>query len=709
MQPDIYNLLKTHFGYDSFRDQQAEIIQNTLQKNDSLIIMPTGGGKSICYQLPAFAMEGMALVISPLIALMKDQVEALRANGLEAASLNSTTEGSESREIAQKIKSGKLKLLYVSPERAVTPAFIDFIKSKNINLIAIDEAHCVSMWGNDFRPVYTQLPTLLNEKSDVPFLALTATADKATQQDIAQKLELRNPKKYLSSFERKNLQLKVLPAFNRLNHIIKYLEENKDASGIVYCLSRKSTEELATKLNQRGFKAAHYHATVDGQKRHRVQEAFQKDEIRIICATIAFGMGIDNSNIRFVFHYNLPKNIESYYQEMGRAGRDGLNANTTLFFNYSDVHILKRFIDESEGDDTYKKVQTSKLFRMVDFCQATSCRTNMILSYFGEHRSQPCGHCDNCQNPPQKFDGTRLAQMAMSASKRLNERVAINMLTDILRGANRHEISQLGFDRIKTYGAGKDYSREQWLDYISQMINLGLYEVDYTDYNKLKVTPVGGKVLFENEKVELSKPREFEKALYEKPKSKTQVFEEELMGILKSTRQKIASSEGVPTYVIFNDATLEEMVEEKPLYKNDLLRINGVGDYKLEKYGDQFIEAIQSYVNKGSQLKSLKGKTYLETRSMLKEGLSPEEIAKRRNMNLITIYSHVAYLYEKDEDIRLEDYITADELDLIEKEWLKLNQPDELKPLYEKLEEKVDYYKLRLTIAHYKKKKATFQ
>ncbi len=703
MEPNLLELLKTNFGYDSFRLTQQKIIENTLQKKDSLVIMPTGGGKSICYQLPALARSGMALVVSPLIALMKDQVEALKINGIEAGAFYSAQTAKEAADVKQKVKQGVLKILYISPEKAVTDNFISFIRPIPLNLLAIDEAHCVSIWGNDFRPEYTQLPKLLNEFPDVPYLALTATADKATQGDIITQLRLRNPLVAVSSFERKNLFIKVLPAHARMDSIYRLLEQKKEENGIIYCLSRKSTEELAQRLQQKGYKAASYHAGMDADTRHRVQEDFQKDKINIICATIAFGMGIDKPNIRFIIHYNLPKNIESYYQEIGRAGRDGEAASTVLFFNYHDAQILRSFIDGSEASDQFKQVQHAKLSRLMDYCQATSCRTNMILNYFGEYRSETCGHCDNCKHPPEKFNGTKIAQMTLSACKRLKENVAMGMLTDVLRGAQRHEIFQFGYNNIKTYGIGKDISREHWMDYISQMINLGLLEVDFTQSNKLKVTGLGNNVLFKDDQVYLSKPREWNKAVYEKPKSKTQVFEEELMELLKSTRLKVANEENVPAFVIFSDATLREMVEEKPLYASDFLQINGVGDHKMDKYGDTFMKVIQDYVNKSSPLKSIKGKTYLETMSLLNEGLSPNEIAEKRQLNPLTVYSHIAYLYEKDNGVDLFKYISQNEIDEIHSKWLELNQTDQLKPIFEALNEKHEYYKIRLALAFLQK------
>ncbi|MFP4093149.1 MAG: DNA helicase RecQ [Cyclobacteriaceae bacterium] len=703
MQAHILDLLKTHFGYDSFRDQQEEIIQHALQGNDSLIIMPTGGGKSLCYQLPALAMEGCTLVISPLIALMQDQVDSLRANGIAASAINSSVSSDEVREAANLLQSGELKLLFVSPERALSPRFVSFLQDKKISLIAVDEAHCVSIWGNDFRQEYTRLPELMRHFPSVPRMALTATADKATQKDIADKLELRTPRRFLSSFERKNLHISVLPAVQRMKQITDFVSQRKDDSGIIYCLSRKSTEQVAEKLRNIGISAAHYHAQLSSQERYEVQRAFQQDEIKVICATIAFGMGIDKPNIRYVLHYNLPKNIESYYQEIGRAGRDGLPADTILFFSMGDAQILRNFIDESEADDSFKIVQRSKLSRMLEFGLAGSCRTNMVLSYFGEHRADACRHCDNCLHPPQLFDGTILAQKALSAVKRTQESVASHMLVDILRGSERADVLQHGFHEIKTFGSGKDISREDWLSYVSQMVNQGLLEIDFTDYNKLRVTEIGELVLFKGLKIKLSKPQQLAETSYEKRKSKTERFEEGLVKELKALRLHLAKLENVPPYIIFNDATLEEMSVVKPAFMSDMAEISGLGQYKMEKYGALFLDAIKKYMLEQSEMKQVKGKTYLETYAMLRDGLSPEQIAEKRKLNTLTVYSHIATLYDKGEPIDLSLYISDREINDIAPAWYKLNKTDQLKELYEHLSGKFEYHKLRLAIAFLKK------
>jgi len=702
MSVDIHQLLKKYFGYDSFRPQQEEIVRHTLAKKDSLIIMPTGGGKSLCYQLPALALEGFTLVISPLIALMQDQVDAMLANGIAAAALNSSNTAEDNRRIKEQIEEGILKLLYISPERAVSASFISYIKRKKVSFIAIDEAHCVSIWGNDFRQEYTRLPELMQHFPHVPYMALTATADKATQTDIVEKLALRMPHKFLSSFERKNLHLQVQGSVQRLNAIKDYVIQRKDECGIIYCLSRKSTEKVSAALCEVGIKAAYYHAELKADERNRIQQAFQQDDIKVICATIAFGMGIDKPNIRYVLHFNLPKNIESYYQEIGRAGRDGLASDTILYFSFQDAQILRQFIDDSQADESFKIVQRSKLNRMLEFGQATSCRTNMILSYFGEHRSQPCGHCDNCLNPPEYFEGTVISQKALSAVKRLNDNVGVNMLVDVLRGSERKEILSMGFDQIKTFGAGKDISKEDWLSYIGQMINQGLLEIDFTNFNKLKVTHIGDEVLFNGHQVKLTRPSHAPLS-GTKIKSKTATFEDALFNHLRDVRKNLARHEDVPAYVIFNDSTLQEMVSERPMYLSDMASISGVGQHKLDKYGTIFLDAIKTYVMKESSPKNIKGKTYQETFTMLKQGASPEEIAKERGINVITVYSHIAYLYEKGEAVDISTYISDTEINEIMQAWYKLAKPEGLKELFVHFKERYPYYKLRLALSFIKK------
>lgn len=697
-------ILKSVFGYNQFRLQQENVVQNTLLKKDSLVIMPTGGGKSICYQVPALLFKGVTVVVSPLIALMKDQVESLKNNGIEAISFNSTISNEEEYEAWQKIRDKKVKILYISPEKAVSPYFVQQLSDVHVDQFAIDEAHCVSIWGNDFRPEYAKLTGLLHQHPDAAWVALTATADKATQEDIVKNLQLRSPEKYLSSFERKNLNVKVQPAQNRVDKIFKFLEKRPEQSGIIYCLSRKSTEDLANKLNNRGFKAAFYHGALPTDKRNKVQEGFLKDETQIICATIAFGMGIDKSNIRWVIHYNMPKNTESYYQEIGRAGRDGAEADTLLFFTVRDYMVLRGFVEDSEASEEFKGVQLAKLNRMMEYCQATSCRTNFVLSYFGEHRSEGCGRCDNCVSPPEGFDGTILAQKALSAAKRLGQNVAMNLLANVLIGSKNKDVISNGFDKIKTYGAGADQSYKNWIQYITQMVNQGLFEIDFTDNHKLKLTPLAHEVLFQNVPITLHKVSELKNTTNrQKPEKKTAVFEKDLEVRLKIVRRQLAEKYNTLPYMVFSDKSLHDLVEKRPLNLFDLDDVYGFGDYKKNEYGHEIVDAIQDFIASQDTLKSVKGKTYLETFQLYRKGLSPEDIAKQRGINIITVFSHLANLYEKGENIDITQFITLNQVDTINKVWFELGQPNELKPIYEKLEGSIEYNQIRLALAYIKR------
>lgn len=593
--------LKSVFGYDSFRLTQREIITRTLSGADSLVIMPTGGGKSLCYQIPALLKAGFALVISPLIALMKDQVGALQSNGVCAEALNSTCSATKEQAIFNDIVSQRLKLLYVSPEKAVSASFMQFLKGQKLSLIAIDEAHCVSIWGNDFRPEYTQLHYLVSEFPQVPHLALTATADKATQNDIVEQLKLRKPRKFLSSFERKNLSINVLPSQKRYEKIKFFINKQKTpGAGIIYCLSRRNAEKIAEKLQSDGIISAHYHAGMPAKARSKVQEAFLRDEIQIICATIAFGMGVDKPNIRWVIHYNMPKNLESYYQEIGRAGRDGQHSRTLIFQGYGDYQTLRSFIIESNGSETFKQVQLAKLNRMRDYLQASSCRTNLILNYFGEFKNEPCGRCDICLHPPKLFDGTILAQKALSALKRLKSGVTLPTLVDVLRGSGKREILEKGYHHIKTYGAGRDTGYVEWIQYLTQMVNQGILEVDYVRQHRLLVTAKGEEILFKNKKIALSlavpfKEKQAKTEIRKTEKNENTTENDLLFNLLKQKRSEIAKEEGVPPYVVFSDKTLREIAAHRPKNNAEMFDIFGVGQVKLKKYGNTFIDLVGEF------------------------------------------------------------------------------------------------------------------
>jgi len=588
----IYTILKDTFGYSSFRGNQEEIIYSVLSGKDALVIMPTGGGKSICYQIPSLASKRLGIVVSPLIALMDDQVTALTQMGVNAAAIHSNSKDSE--RVYDDIEKGELEILYVSPEKILSPGFINYLKEKEVALFAIDEAHCVSVWGNDFRPDYVKLSVLKENFKDVPILALTATADSATQEDIIKQLGLEVNDAFISSFERENIKTLARSGLKRKEQILKFLALHQNDSGIVYCLSRKSTEQLASAIRARGYKAEAYHAGIDGEQRRKVQTAFQNDDIQIVCATIAFGMGIDKPNIRWVIHYNMPKNIESYYQEIGRAGRDGNPAETLLFYSWGDYVNLKRFIDDGGADATFKTVQTAKLERMWQFATAISCRTNVVLNYFGEYRNTRCMHCDNCINPPQLFDGTRYAQMVLSAVIRTKEAIGINILIDILRGGYTQEVKYNQYNLIKTFGVGRDIPFLDWKHYVTQCINQGILRIDFTDSSRLKITPLSMAVLKEGKTIQLAKfvPEDKKKAKPIKLNVDTTDADSNLVATLREWRKDKASELGVPAYIVFNDKALLQIATLKPRSDAALLAVEGIGKVKVSKYGPAILEMV---------------------------------------------------------------------------------------------------------------------
>ncbi len=590
-------ILNNNFGYSEFRPLQEDVISNVLEGNDSLVIMPTGGGKSLCFQIPALVLEGSSLVVSPLISLMRDQVESLRQNGISAAYLNSTLTIDEQINVEKRLISGEIKLLYISPERLRSDNFRKIIQETSLNLIAIDEAHCISQWGHDFRPEYTQLNFIKADFPDLPLMALTATADKATRTDILNQLRISEATTFIASFDRPNLNLNVRPGQNRVSAIINLIGQNSSESGIIYCLSRKTTESLATKLKSSGINAEPYHAGLPAHLRHDVQERFLRDDLKVICATIAFGMGIDKSNVRWVMHYNLPKNIESYYQEIGRAGRDGLASKTFLFYSYADIVQLKQFIKESPQ----KQLLEAKLTRMQQFAEATTCRRRVLLSYFGEQLETDCGNCDVCNDPPQFIDGLILAQKALSASARTLEKVGVRLLIDILRGSGKQLIYQLGYHNLKTYGVGKEYSYFEWMHYIAQFLNLGLFEIEFDNYNTLRITAMGKRVLANNLSVRITK---FKGIKPTKTKVKTIVIgkeltarSQELFEKLRVLRKSLADDQKVPAFVIFSDASLYDMAANRPSSDVDFLDVSGVGPQKLRQYGPKFINEIRIFAS----------------------------------------------------------------------------------------------------------------
>jgi len=691
MNFELKKTLKKYFGYDSFRDTQEEIIKAVLNKDDALVIMPTGGGKSMCFQLPALLFNGLTLVISPLIALMKDQVDGLNANGINAAYFNSSISQSEQQELFNQLD--KLKLLYVAPESL--SLLQNILNESIISCIAIDEAHCISSWGHDFRPSYQKLGFLKKSLPNTPIIALTATADKATRQDIVKQLNISHAKQYVSSFDRANISLEVRTANDRINQIIDFIEDRPNKSGIIYCLSRKSTESIAAKLNFTGIKAKSYHAGLSFEERSKVQEDFIYDKTQIICATVAFGMGIDKSNIRWVIHYNMPKNIEGYYQEIGRSGRDGLSAEALLFHSYGDVIQLRKFTEGSSNQE----VQLAKLERMQQFSEATDCRRKVLLSYFGELIEQDCGNCDVCKNPPQFFDGTIIAQKALSTIVRLNEKEAIGVVIDVLRGAKNANTLSNNYDKLKTYGIGSDISWKDWQHYIIQLVNQGYCEIAFHKNNALNINNFSNKVLFKKHKVKLTKPvnkKEFAKKNTYSENSNSKKGNS-LFNRLKKIRLKIAKEEDIPAYLVFTDATLKEMEAERPMNIAEMGNISGVGQYKLDLYGGEFLSEILLFLKEKTKKKKKKN-TYKLTHDLYKQNLNVDEIAERRSLNPVTIFSHLARLYEEGEDIDLNKFISADDIEKVRKAKEALNEPVALKPYFDHFNQEMEYFKIRLAL-----------
>lgn len=694
LENNVYPYLKKYFGFDRFRNQQEAIVSSVLKKEDCLVIMPTGGGKSICFQLPALLLEGTTLVISPLIALMKDQVDGLQANGIAAAFFNSSQSAEEQQQILDSTYKGELKLLYVAPEslQGLSP----ILKEEYVSCVAVDEAHCISSWGHDFRPSYQQLGFLKSTLPQTPVIALTATADKATRQDILAQLQIPWAKQFLASFDRKNIGLEVRAAHDRVSQILQFIRKRPNESGIIYCLSRKSTETLVEKLLDNGIKAAAYHAGLDFDSRNKVQANFIFDKTQIVCATVAFGMGIDKSNVRWVIHYNMPKNIEGYYQEIGRSGRDGLPAHALLFHSYGDVIQLQRFASGA----TNEEVQLAKLDRMKQFSEASTCRRKILLSYFGEFLGADCGNCDVCKNPPQFFDGTIISQKILSTIARLKESEATGTVIDVLRGAQNAGILDKNYQEIKTYGIGKDISWNDWQHYAIQLINQGFCEIAFHKNNVLQLTSFSKEVLFGKTKVLLSKPlKKKERVTLEKeqkskkPKAKNTLFER-----LRQLRFQISLEENIPAYLVFNDATLKEMEAERPSSEEELMTINGVGQRKLEVYGDLFINEIKAFQAEKLKTKK-KSHTYQDTYELYKKGMGIEEIAQLRKLKPTTIFSHLAKLYTDGKEVDISEFVDQETIAKVAQAKKKLNDPDALKPYYEYFEEKIEYSTIRLALS----------
>jgi len=597
MNPDIHKTLQTTFGYSDFRPHQREIIEGVINGEDAFVLMPTGGGKSLCYQIPALHREGVAIVVSPLISLMKDQVDALCANGVRAACFNSSLNAEDTRNVLAQLHAYQLDLLYVAPERLLSESFLDRLQQIPLALFAIDEAHCISQWGHDFRPEYVKLGQLRDHFPAVPIIALTATAEQQTRQDILGKLRLRQSRQIVAGFDRPNIRYTVMDKQKPALQLLRFLDSHREEAGIVYCLSRKRVEEVAQKLTAEGIRAAAYHAGMSAGDRKSVQDAFLRDDLQVVVATVAFGMGIDKSNVRFVVHYDLPKNIESYYQETGRAGRDGLAAEALLLFGYGDI-ALSRGLIEKGGNPEQKRIEIHKLNAMVGFAEATTCRRRVLLGYFDERLDENCGNCDICLNPPETYDATEEARKALSCVFRVGQRFGVGHVIDVLRGAKTQRLRDLRHDQLSTYGIGKEQSQDQWSHLIRQLVHLGYLQQDIANYSVLRLTEEARPLLRGECHLTLARPRVKPAAAGKKVRKQIVGldYDEELFALLRARRKKIADRDEVPPFVVFGDASLAEMAATLPTNRAALLDINGVGEHKLEKYGAEFIEEIELYL-----------------------------------------------------------------------------------------------------------------
>ncbi len=695
-------ILKDKFGYSSFRLEQEAIIQTVMEKKDTFVLMPTGGGKSLCYQIPALLLEGLTVVISPLIALMKDQVDALRVNGISSAYLNSTQSHQEQNDILKRIKSHELKLLYLAPESN----FIKQLSSFNLSLLAVDEAHCISHWGHDFRPEYLTLSRLKRSFPQVPIIALTATADKLTRKDIVEKLELNAPQIFVSSFNRANIRYTVEPKRNSFDKLLDFLEKRKEESGIIYCLSRASTERLADDLMAQGFQALPYHAGLEKEIRAKHQELFLRDEIKIMVATIAFGMGIDKSNVRYVVHADLPKNIESYYQETGRAGRDGLDSEALLFYSYADVSKMKKFV-EVESNPEQTRIYLKKLDQMATYGDLTTCRRKYLLNYFDEATPNYCGNCDVCLTRIEQVDGTVLAQKVLSAVTRLQERFGAGYVIDFLRGANTVKIQE-EHKQLKTYGVGADVSKEAWGDIIRDIIAQDFLAKSDGIYPVLKLTAKSASVLKGLEKVMITQSKEKLEAI-----DQTAKYEKELLLLLKETRKQIANEENMPAYIVLSDATLMELATYLPHNIDEFLKISGFGQVKIEKYGKRFLEVVVGYCHS----RNLKSRIHLKTPKrvrrdrpaketdtkqhsfdLFRQGNTIAQIAEQRNLSPQTIEGHLAF-YVQQGTLTIKQVMDISKIPAIQKA-LEQAGGIALAPVKELLGDDYSFGEIRMAMAH---------
>lgn len=593
--PDADAILRQVFGYQQFRAGQSDIINTVTGGRDCLVVMPTGGGKSLCYQIPALMLPGLTVVVSPLISLMKDQVDQLRLLGVEAGYLNSAQTAQEQQKVLEGCHNNRIKLLYVAPERLLMSSFIRQLQQWQPSLLAVDEAHCISQWGHDFRPEYCAIGELRQHLPGVPVIALTATADNTTRSDICSRLRLSDPLIHISSFDRPNIRYTLVEKYKAFDQLWMFVRGQKGQCGIVYCNSRNKVEDVAARLQKRGLSVAAYHAGLDNSQREWVQDAFLKDNLQVVVATVAFGMGINKSNVRFVAHFDIPRNIESYYQETGRAGRDGVSAEAVLFYDPADMAWLRRCLDEKPAGPQ-KDIEQHKLNAMGAFARAQTCRRLVLLNYFGENRQTPCGNCDICLDPPKQYDGLVEAQQALSCIYRAGQRFGLGYIVDVLRGSNNQRIREYGHDKLAVYGIGKDKSQEHWVSVLRQLIHLGLITQNIANYSALQLTESARPVLRGEVPLQLAVPRIQNIKPRQTARSYGGNYDKKLFAKLRKLRKSIADEENIPPFVVFNDATLIEMAEQCPVRANDLLLINGVGERKLERFGDAFMALIREHL-----------------------------------------------------------------------------------------------------------------
>ncbi len=705
----MYTTLQKYFGYTSFYTHQEDIINEVLKQRDAFVLMPTGGGKSLCYQLPALLLDGITIVISPLIALMKDQVDGLLANGIPATFINSSLSYGEIDARRRSLVNNEVKILYLAPERLVMPEFLQFLQGLQVSLFAIDESHCISEWGHDFRPEYRQLKLLREKFPAVPVMALTATATPVVQQDIITQLKLSECKVFKASFNRKNLYYQIKPKNNAYQQVLQYLKGRKKDSGIIYCQSRKTVESLTASLQSMGFRALPYHAGLTPEIRTDNQERFIRDDVEIIVATIAFGMGINKPNVRYVIHYDLPKSIEGYYQETGRAGRDGLKSDCILFFSYADKFKIEHFINQKE-DENEKQIGYKQLRELVSYCESNVCRRRLLLAYFGEIFDEPnCGGCDVCLEPKERFDGTITAQKILSCVYRVSEQFGINYIVDVLLGSENQKVLQNRHNTIKTFGAGKEYTKSQWLAFAREIIQLGYLRLGGDKYPVLKLTEKSRAVLMSKEKVFLTKPEE--KLHIQRAEVFNEEYDRTLFEQLRVLRKTLADQESVPPYVIFHDSSLKEMSVCYPRSLIDLRRISGVGERKLKKYGEVFLKEIAGYCEQHHILPKQSAHKYAESSARQEKSLTAQttldlfeqhhtihEIAQKRGLALSTIVSHLEKLIMDGEDISIDSFVDVEKQRHIQLAFKEVGM-QALSPVKEKLGDAYSYEEIRLVRA----------